>query len=32
VVHIARTPEGRRIEEILEVCGFAHGRYVTRPL
>lgn len=32
VVHIARTPEGRRIEEILEVRGFTDGRYLTRPL
>ena len=32
VVHIARTPEGRRIEEILEVRGFTDGRYITRPL
>lgn len=32
IVHIARTPEGRRIEEILEVSGFEHGRYLTRTL
>jgi P-type conjugative transfer ATPase TrbB len=32
VVHIARTPAGRRIEDILEVSGFADGRYITRPL
>jgi type IV secretion system protein VirB11 len=32
VIHIARTPDGRRIEEILEVSGFAVGRYVTCPL
>ncbi|HEX8884689.1 MAG TPA: P-type conjugative transfer ATPase TrbB [Noviherbaspirillum sp.] len=32
VVHIVRTPEGRRIEDILEVRGFTDGRYVTRPL
>jgi P-type conjugative transfer ATPase TrbB len=32
VVHIARTPAGRRIEEILEVSGFSDGRYITRPL
>lgn len=32
VVHIARTPEGRRIEEILEIRGFIDGRYVTHPL
>ncbi|MCU1533299.1 MAG: uncharacterized protein JWO49_2870 [Arthrobacter sp.] len=33
VVHIARMPEGgRRIEEILEVCGYANGRYLTKAL
>jgi type IV secretion system protein TrbB len=32
VVHIARTPEGRRIQEILEVSGHADGRYITRTL
>ena len=32
VVHIARTPEGRRVEDILEVGGFTDGRYITRSL
>lgn len=32
VVSIARTPEGRRIQEILEVSGYADGRYQTRNL
>lgn len=32
VVHIARTPEGRRIEDIMEVDGFTDGRYITRSL
>lgn len=33
VVHIARTPDGsRRIQEILEVSGFANGQYLTRSL
>lgn len=32
VVHIVRTPEGRRIQEILEVSGYEDGRYVTRTL
>ncbi|MBA4143569.1 MAG: P-type conjugative transfer ATPase TrbB [Nitrosospira sp.] len=33
IVHIARTPQtqGRRIEEILEVSGFEHGHYLTKP-
>lgn len=29
IVHIARTPGGRRIEEILEVSGFENGHYLT---
>jgi P-type conjugative transfer ATPase TrbB len=32
VVHIARTTEGRRIQEILEVTGFHAGQYITKPL
>nr|BCU01062.1 P-type conjugative transfer ATPase TrbB [uncultured bacterium] len=32
VVSIARTPDGRRIQEILEVSGYADGRYQTRNL
>ncbi len=32
VVHIARTPEGRRIQEILEVSGFHGGQYITKSL
>jgi type IV secretion system protein VirB11 len=32
VVHIARTAEGRRIQEILEVSGYADGRYITKSL
>ena len=32
VVHIVRTPEGRRIQEILEVSGYEDGRYITRTL
>ena len=32
VVHIARTPEGRRIQEILEVSGYEDGRYLTKTL
>jgi P-type conjugative transfer ATPase TrbB len=31
IVHIARTPGGRRIEEILEVSGFENGHYLTQP-
>ena len=32
VISIARTPEGRRIQEILEVSGYSDGRYTTRNL
>lgn len=29
IVHIARTAEGRRVEEIMEVLGYENGRYLT---
>ncbi len=29
IVHIARTPSGRRVQEILAVQGYQDGRYVT---
>jgi len=29
VVHITRTPHGRRIQEIIEISGYEHGRYIT---
>jgi type IV secretion system protein VirB11 len=32
VVHIARTPEGRRIQEIIEVKGYSDGSYITHSL
>lgn len=33
IVHIARTSEGsRRVQEILEVSGFANGQYTTKTL
>ena len=32
IVHIARTPEGRRIKEILEVSGYVNGQYITKSL
>ena len=32
VVHIARTPEGRRVQEILAVSGFRDGQYITQVL
>lgn len=32
VVHIVRTPEGRRIQEILEISGYGNGHYNSRTL
>jgi type IV secretion system protein VirB11 len=32
VVHIAKTPEGRRVREIIEVSGYNDHRYQTRKL
>ena len=32
VVHIARTPEGRRVQEILAVSGYRNGQYLTQAL
>lgn len=32
IVHIAKTAEGRRIQEIIEVAGHADGRYCIRNL
>lgn len=32
VVHIARTPTGRRIQEILEISGYKNGQYITKSL
>lgn len=32
VVHIARVPEGRRIQEILQISGYANGKYLSKIL
>lgn len=32
IVHITRTPDGRRVEEILEVKGHENGHYLTQTL
>lgn len=32
IVHIGRTPEGRRVEGILEILGYENGNYITRKL
>ncbi|WP_426107814.1 P-type conjugative transfer ATPase TrbB [Massilia sp. TSP1-1-2] len=33
VVHIARTPDGNRVvQEVLEISGYADGKYITKPL
>jgi P-type conjugative transfer ATPase TrbB len=32
LVHIARTPKGRRVQEIVEVDGYEGGRYLLRQI
>jgi P-type conjugative transfer ATPase TrbB len=32
VVHITRIPEGRRVQEILEISGYANGKYLIKSL
>ncbi|MFZ3287963.1 MAG: P-type conjugative transfer ATPase TrbB [Telluria sp.] len=32
VVHIARVPDGRRIQEIIEISGYGDGRYLTNTI
>jgi type IV secretion system protein VirB11 len=32
IVHIARTAEGRRVQEILDVGGYENGHYVTHTM
>jgi len=32
IVHIARTPEGRRVKEIIEISGYEDGQYLTRTI
>jgi P-type conjugative transfer ATPase TrbB len=32
VVHIARTPEGRSVQEIIEVSGYENGHYISKTL
>ncbi|WP_238389088.1 P-type conjugative transfer ATPase TrbB [Yersinia pestis] len=32
IIHISRTPEGRRIQEVVEVSGYVDGKYITRNL
>ena len=32
VVHIAKTPEGRRIKEVLSIEGYRDGQYITNSL
>ncbi|MGJ0637199.1 P-type conjugative transfer ATPase TrbB [Xenorhabdus bovienii] len=32
IVHIGRTPEGRRVQGILEVSGYENGNYITRNI
>ena len=32
IVHIARTPEGRRVSEIIEILGYDEGNYITKTV
>jgi P-type conjugative transfer ATPase TrbB len=32
VVHIARVPEGRRVQEVIEISGYEDGRYLTHTI
>ncbi|MDD5708514.1 MAG: P-type conjugative transfer ATPase TrbB [Kiritimatiellae bacterium] len=32
VVHIARAPDGRRVQEIMEISGYANGHYHTKTI
>ncbi|MES3021691.1 MAG: P-type conjugative transfer ATPase TrbB [Pseudomonadota bacterium] len=32
VVHIARVPDGRRVQEIIEISGYSNGRYLTNSI
>jgi Flp pilus assembly CpaF family ATPase len=32
VIHIARTQEGRRIAEIVELLGYEDGKYITQTV
>lgn len=32
VVHISRTPEGRKVQQIIEVSGYSEGQYIIKKL
>ena len=32
IVHIEKTPQGRLVQEVLEVSGYRDGDYITKPL
>ncbi len=32
IVHIARVPEGRRVQGIIEISGYSAGQYITRKI
>ncbi|PHV05426.1 P-type conjugative transfer ATPase TrbB [Janthinobacterium sp. BJB412] len=32
IVHIARAPDGRRVQEIMEISGYANGHYHTKTI
>jgi type IV secretion system protein TrbB len=32
IVHIAKTPEGRRVSEVVDILGYANGNYLTKTV
>jgi P-type conjugative transfer ATPase TrbB len=32
IVHLAKTPVGRRVQDVLDVTGYSNGAYLTTPL
>lgn len=32
IVHIAKTPVGRRVKGVLEISGYKNGAYITQPI
>lgn len=32
VIHIARLPEGRKVQEVIEISGYRNGQYITKSL
>jgi len=32
IVHISKTPQGRKVKEVLEISGYENGKFLTRKL